>query len=41
MLLSSTIEDYLKVIFVLGNIKKYVRVRDIAQNMNVRLPTVT
>ena len=41
MLLSSTIEDYLKAIFVLENLKKYVRVRDIAQNMNVRLPTVT
>jgi DtxR family Mn-dependent transcriptional regulator len=41
MLLSPTIEDYLKAIFLLENLKKYVRVRDIAQNMNVRLPTVT
>jgi len=40
-LLSQTIEDYLKAIFLLENVKKYVRVRDIAQNMNVRLPTVT
>jgi len=41
MLLSPTIEDYLKSIFILEDLKKYVRVRDIAQNMDVRLPTVT
>lgn len=41
MMLSPTIEDYLKTIFILENMKKYVRVRDIAQDMAVQLPTVT
>ena len=39
--LSATMEDYLKAILTLEMLNKYVRVRDIAQKMNVRVPTVT
>ncbi|MBE0425872.1 MAG: metal-dependent transcriptional regulator [Nitrospirae bacterium] len=40
-LLSSTVEDYLEAIFNLEKDKKAVRVKDIAQKMMVKLPTVT
>ena len=39
--LSSTIEDYLETILNLEKNKKFVRVKDIAQKMEVKLPTVT
>ena len=39
--LSSTMEDYLEAIFNLEKDKKAVRVKDIAQKMDVKLPTVT
>ena len=39
--LSSTIEDYLEAILNLEKDKKIVRVKDIAQKMEVKLPTVT
>lgn len=39
--LSSTMEDYLEAIFNLEKSKKAVRVRDIAKEMLVKLPTVT
>jgi len=39
--LSSTMEDYLETIFNLEKNKKIVRVKDIAQKMDVKLPTVT
>lgn len=39
--ISSTMEDYLETIFELERDKKYARVKDIAQKMNVKLPTVT
>ena len=39
--LSSTMEDYLEAIFNLEKDKKAVRVRDIAQKLAVKLPTVT
>ncbi len=41
IMLTATMEDYLKAILTLETLKKYVRVRDIAQKMNVRVPTVT
>jgi len=40
-LLSPTVEDYLEAIFNLEKDKKAVRVKDIAQKMMVKLPTVT
>ncbi|MCK9273674.1 MAG: metal-dependent transcriptional regulator [Syntrophales bacterium] len=40
-ILSAVMEDYLKAIFTLETLKRYVRVRDIAEKMKVRLPTVT
>ena len=39
--LSSTMEDYLETILNLEKNKKFVRVKDIAQKMKVKLPTVT
>ncbi len=39
--LSSTMEDYLETIFNLEKSKKVVRVKDIAKEMEVKLPTVT
>ncbi|MDO9529183.1 MAG: metal-dependent transcriptional regulator [Syntrophales bacterium] len=39
--LSSTMEDYLEAIFNLEKSKKAVRVKDIAKEMEVKLPTVT
>lgn len=39
--LSSTMEDYLEAIFNLEESKKVVRVKDIAKEMEVKLPTVT
>lgn len=39
--LSSTMEDYLETILNLEKNKKFVRVKDIAQKMEVKLPTVT
>ncbi|MBN2538464.1 MAG: metal-dependent transcriptional regulator [Deltaproteobacteria bacterium] len=39
--LSSTMEDYLEAVLNLEKDKKIVRVKDIAQRMNVKLPTVT
>ncbi len=39
--LSSTVEDYLEIILNLEKNKKFVRVKDIAQEMGVKLPTVT
>ncbi len=40
-LFSQTVEDYLEAIFNLEKDKKAVRVKDIAQKMMVKLPTVT
>jgi DtxR family Mn-dependent transcriptional regulator len=39
--LTSTMEDYLEAIYELGNEKKIVRVKDIAERLGVRMPTVT
>ena len=39
--LTTTMEDYLEAIFDLDQTKKVVRVKDIAQHMNVKMPTVT
>lgn len=39
--LTSTMEDYLEVIYDLDNEKKIVRVKDIASRMDVKMPTVT
>ncbi len=39
--LTSVMEDYLESIFYLGMKKKVVRVKDIAKQMNVKMPTVT
>ena len=39
--LTSTMEDYLEAIFDLGKSKKFVRVKDIAKRMDVKMPTVT
>jgi DtxR family Mn-dependent transcriptional regulator len=39
--ISSTMEDYLKAMLLLEKDKKAVRVKDIAQKMSVKLPTVT
>ena len=40
-MLSSTMEDYLETVLNLEKSKKFVRVKDIAQKMDVKLPTVT
>ncbi|MDY6856037.1 MAG: metal-dependent transcriptional regulator [Thermodesulfobacteriota bacterium] len=39
--LTATMEDYLELIYTLGKSGKVVRVRDIAREMNVRMPSVT
>ena len=39
--LTSVMEDYLESIFDLSMKKKVIRVKDIAQQMNVKMPTVT
>ena len=39
--LTPTMEDYLEAIFDLEKSKKFVRVKDIAKRMNVKMPTVT
>ena len=39
--LTSVMEDYLEAIFDIGQEKKVVRVKDIAQRMGVKMPTVT
>ena len=41
MVLTSTMEDYLEVIYNLGKKKKVVRVKDIAKEIGVKMPTVT
>ncbi|MBW2039274.1 MAG: metal-dependent transcriptional regulator [Deltaproteobacteria bacterium] len=40
-ILTPTMEDYLEAILLLEEEKKAVRVKDIAKNMDVKLPTVT
>lgn len=40
-ILTSTMEDYLETIFDLDKDKKYVRVKDIAKRLKVKMPTVT
>ncbi len=39
--LTTSMEDYLEAISILEENKKYVRVRDIASHMNVKMPSVT
>ncbi|NCC25592.1 MAG: metal-dependent transcriptional regulator [Deltaproteobacteria bacterium] len=39
--LTSTMEDYLEAIYDIGNEKRVVRVKDIAEKLGVRMPTVT
>jgi DtxR family Mn-dependent transcriptional regulator len=39
--LTSTMEDYLETIYFLSQKHEVVRVKDIAENMGVRMPTVT
>eukprot|EP00767_Chilomastix_cuspidata_P007621 gnl/Chilomastix_cuspidata/8362.p1 GENE.gnl/Chilomastix_cuspidata/8362~~gnl/Chilomastix_cuspidata/8362.p1 ORF type:complete len:182 (-),score=4.92 gnl/Chilomastix_cuspidata/8362:587-1132(-) len=39
--LTSSMEDYLEAIFELNKEKSFVRVKDIAKKMNVKMPTVT
>lgn len=39
--LTDSMEDYLEAISVLKDKQKYVRVRDIARHMNVKMPSVT
>jgi len=39
--LTNSMEDYLEVISMLGQKKKYVRVKDIAKEMKVKMPSVT
>lgn len=41
MVLTNSMEDYLEAISILGEKKKYVRVRDIAKYMKVKMPSVT
>jgi DtxR family Mn-dependent transcriptional regulator len=41
MALTNSMEDYLEAISILGEEKKYVRVRDIAKYMKVKMPSVT
>ena len=40
-MLTPTMEDYLEAIFNLDKSKKFVRVKDIAYRMDVKMPTVT
>ncbi len=39
--LTDSMEDYLEIISILGQKKKYVRVKDIAKEMKVKMPSVT
>ncbi|PIE74863.1 MAG: DtxR family iron (metal) dependent repressor [Deltaproteobacteria bacterium] len=39
--LTSSMEDYLEAIFEINKEKSFVRVKDIAKKMNVKMPTVT
>jgi len=39
--ITSSMEDYLEAIFNLGQEKNFVRVKDIARKMGVKMPTVT
>lgn len=39
--LTSVMEDYLEAIFDLDQEKKFIRVKDIAKRMNVKMPTVS
>ena len=39
--MTPAMEDYLEAIFVLGNEKRAVRVKDIAKRLKVKMPTVT
>ncbi|MGB9595614.1 MAG: metal-dependent transcriptional regulator [Candidatus Poribacteria bacterium] len=39
--LTNSMEDYLEAISTLGQKKKYVRVKDIAKEMKVKMPSVT
>lgn len=39
--LSGSMEDYLETIYLLGKKKKMVRVRDIAKEMSITMPSVT
>ena len=39
--ITSTMEDYVEAIFSLGKEKRYVRVKDIAKKLGVKMPTVT
>lgn len=41
MMLTNSMEDYLEAISILAEKKKYVRVRDIAKYMKVKMPSVT
>lgn len=41
LILTDSMEDYLEVISILGQNKKYVRVKDIAKEMKVKMPSVT
>ena len=41
MNLTTSMEDYLEAISILEEDKKYVRVRDIARHMKVKMPSVT
>ena len=39
--LSSNMEDYLEAITILSNVKKFVRVKDIAEHLKIKMPSVT
>lgn len=39
--LTSTMEDYLEALYNLEKTKKYIRVKDIAKEMQVKMPTVS
>jgi DtxR family Mn-dependent transcriptional regulator len=39
--LSKSFEDYIEVIYIIKRKKKFVRVKDIAKNLDVSLPSVT
>lgn len=39
--LTNSMEDYLEAISIIGEKKKYVRVKDIAREMQVKMPSVT
>ncbi len=38
---SQSLEDYLETIYILKKEKEFVRIKDIAKNRNVKLPSVT